>query len=180
MISSAVFHRYARSLADVAFENNEEPTVTSELSVYSEIFKSVPDLVGAIDSPAVTRDAKERLLGALLEKYPVSRTTANFLRVVVDHHRIRYFEEICLAYIKLVNERKGIVAARVTVARNLLDAELVSLRKSLSEATGKAVTLDVETDPETLGGLVVQIGSTVYDGSIRSQLDEVKKRLAEA
>lgn len=180
MISSAVFHRYARSLADVVFENNEEPTISSDLSVFSEIFKSVPDLVEAFDNPAVTRDAKERLLGALMEKYPVSRTTANFLRVLVDHHRIRYFEEICLAYTKIVNESKGIVAARVAVARSLLDQELVSLRRSLSEATGKAVTLDVDTDPGILGGLVVQIGSTVYDGSLRSQLDEVKKRLAEA
>ena len=180
MISSAVFHRYARSLADVALENNEEPTVTSELSIYSEIFKSVPDVVEVFNSPAVTRDAKEKLLGALMDKYPISRTTANFLRVLVDHHRMRYFEEICLAYVKIVNERKGIVAARVTAARSLLDEELVRLRTSLSEATGKVVTLDVQTDPGILGGLVVQIGSTVYDGSISSQLDEVKKRLAEA
>jgi len=180
MISSAVFHRYARSLADVAFENNEEPTVSSEISVYSEIFRAVPEVVEALDNPAVTRDAKERLLRALMEKYPVGRTMANFLRVLVDHHRIRYFEEILLHYIKIVNERKGIVAARVTTARDLLDQELGSLRNSLSQATGRAVTLDVNTDPGILGGLVVQIGSTVYDGSLRSQLDEVKRRLAEA
>lgn len=180
MISSAVFSRYARSLADVVLENNEETAVTADLFTYREIFKSVPEVLKAFDSPAVPREAKERLLSSLIEKYPVVRTTANFLRILVDHHRIRYFEEICLAYIRAVNERKGIVAARVTAAYTLTKEELLRLRASLSEATGKTVTLDVQTDAGLLGGLVVQVGSTVYDGSIRSQLDEVKKRLAEA
>ncbi len=180
MISSAVFSRYARSLADVALENNEEPSVSAELSTYREIFKAVPDVLTALDSPAVPREAKGRLLSGLMSKHPVGRTTANFLRILVDHHRIRYFEEICLSYIKTVNERKGIVAARVTTAQDLSNQDLASLRGSLSNVTGKTVTLDVQTDPQLLGGLIVQLGSIVYDGSIRSALEEMKKRLAEA
>jgi F-type H+-transporting ATPase subunit delta len=180
MISSAIFIRYARSLADVALEGNLEPTVTSDLSTYREIFKSVPEVPVTLDSPAVPRDAKEGLLSALIQKYPVNRITGNFLRILVDHHRIRYFEEICLAYARIVNERKGIVAARVTAAQTLSEEVLARLKSSLSEATGRTVTLDVQTDESLLGGLVVQVGSTVYDGSIRSQLDEMKRRLAEA
>jgi len=180
MISSAVSHRYARSLVDVALGNHEEPAVTEDLSTYREIFRSVPEVLEAFDSPAVPREAKEKVLSSLIDKYPIGRTTANFLRILVDHHRIRYFQEIYLAYVKVVNEEKGIVAARVTAAHALSDEELSRLRASLSEATGKAVTLEVRTDAGLLGGLVVQVGSTVYDGSIRSQLDEVKRRLVEA
>jgi F-type H+-transporting ATPase subunit delta len=180
MISSAVFGRYARSLADVVLANEEEPAVTADLGTCREIFKTVPDIPAALDSPAVPHESKIRLLAALVEKYPVSRTTMNFLRVLIDHHRIRYFDEIYQAYVKTVNERRGILEARVTAAYPLSQAELSALSGSLSNAIGKTVTLDVRTDPGLVGGLVVQIGSTVYDGSIRSQLDEMKRRLAEA
>jgi F-type H+-transporting ATPase subunit delta len=180
MISSAVFGRYARSLADVVLEKNEESAVTAELAAYREIFKAVPNVVTALDSPAVPHESKLRLLGALTEKYPVGGTARNFLRVLIDHHRIRYFEEIFQSYVKTVNERRGILQARVTAAYPLSQDELSALSGSLSGATGKKVTLDVRTDPGLVGGLVVQIGSTVYDGSVRSQLDEMRRRLAEA
>jgi F-type H+-transporting ATPase subunit delta len=73
-----------------------------------------------------------------------------------------------------------VVAARVTAAHDLSKEQLLQLRASLSDAIGKTVTLDVRTDAGLLGGLIVQVGSTVYDGSIRSQLDDMKRRLAEA
>ena len=180
MISSAIFIRYARSMAEVALESNQEPAVTSELSTYREIFQSVPELLETLDSPAVPRDAKERLLAAVIERYPVSGIFGNFLRILVDHHRIRYFEAICQAYARIVNERKGIMAARVTSAQGLSKEKLARLRASLSEATGRTVTLEVQTDASLLGGLVVQVGSTVYDGSVRRQLEEMKRRLTEA
>ncbi len=180
MISSAVFNRYARSLADVAVEQKQEAAVTADLTTWRDIFKAVPDILTALDSPAVTREAKESLLSAILLKYPVSRISSNFLKLLVDHHRIRHFEEIYAAYVRSVNERKGVVAARVTASHDLSQQQLSQLRASLSDAIGKTVTLDVRTDAGLLGGLIVQIGSTVYDGSIRSQLEEVRRRLAEA
>ena len=149
-----------------------------DLDTYREIFRQVPALLEALDSPAVQRDAKERVLAELLSRYPVSQTTANFLRILLAHHRIRYFAEICDGYVKTVNERKGIVAARVTTAAPLSDQEMAVLRESLCRATGNQVTLSMATDPDLLAGVVVQIGSTVYDGSIRTQLDEMRRRLA--
>jgi F-type H+-transporting ATPase subunit delta len=180
MISSAVFARYARSLVDVVLENHEEADVAAQLSTYRAIFKAVPDVLEAFHSPAVPRESKEKLLASLTAKYPAGRTTANFLRILLDHNRIRYFEEIYLAYVRAVNDRKGDVAARVTAAHDL-SAEAVSrLREALAAATGRTVTLEVRTDAGLLGGLVVHVGSTVYDGSVRSQLEEMKRRLAEA
>jgi F-type H+-transporting ATPase subunit delta len=180
MISSAVFYRYARSLADVALEEKQETAVTADLTTYREIFLAVPDMLSALDSPAVPREVKSNLLSAMLLQYPVMQIAENFLRLLVDHHRIRYFEEIYLAYVRSVNERMGVVAARVTAAHDLSKEQRSQLHASLSDAIGKTVTLDVRTDAGLLGGLIVQVGSTVYDGSIRSQLDEMKRRLAEA
>ena len=178
MIPSSVFGRYARSLADVALEKREDAAVRKDLDTYREIFRQVPALLEAFESPAVPRDAKERVLAGLLARYPVTQTVHNFLRLLQHHHRIRYFAEIYDSYIKTVNERKGIVDALVTSAASLGDQDLAQLRASLARATGSTVTLSVSNDPALLAGIVVQIGSTVYDGSIRTQLDEMRRRLA--
>ena len=178
MIPTAIFARYARALADVTLEKGEDAAVQRDLETYREIFRQVPALLEALDSPAVQLDAKRRVLSALQQRYPVSQTASNFLLVLQEHHRIRYFAEVCDYYVKTVNERKGIVAGRVTSAVPLGNAELSALRESLSRATGSQVILSVHTDPDLLGGVVVQIGSTIYDGSIRTQLGEMRRRLA--
>jgi F-type H+-transporting ATPase subunit delta len=178
MISSAIFARYGRALADVALANGEDAKVKQDLGTYCEIFRKVPALLEAFDSPAVQRDAKVRVLDELLHHYPVCSTLANLLRITLDHHRIRYFEEISGFYLKTVNERKGIVAARVTSAVPIPEQDLAALRRSLATAAGNEVTLSTDTDPGLLAGAIVQIGSTVYDGSIRTQLEEMRRRLA--
>ncbi len=177
MISTAVLARYARSLADVAFESGEPDEVGRGLAIYNEIFRAVPGLLEAFDSPAVPRDAKEKILSELLLRYPVRKLAENFLRVLLRHNRIRHFGQIYESYINTVNERRGIVTARVTAASPLSEAQMTGLRSSLSKTIRKTVILDVNTDPELLGGLVVQVGSTVYDGSIRRQLAEMRKHL---
>jgi F-type H+-transporting ATPase subunit delta len=179
MISSAVFGRHARALADVALETQTEERVSADLALYRDIFAAVPDLLGVFHSPAVSREAKERTLAELTKQYPVAPVTANFFKVALQHNRFRYFHEIYDRYVKTVNERKGVVSAEVVSPAPLAEAEVGRLRESLARATGCTVALEVRTDPELLGGLVVQVGSTVYDGSIRSQLAEIKRRLAE-
>jgi F-type H+-transporting ATPase subunit delta len=178
VISSSIFARYARALADVTIENGEDAGVRRDLDTYREIFRQVPALLEALDSPAVQRDAKARVLAELLSRYPVSRSAANFLRILLAQHRIRYFAEICDGYVKTINERKGIVAARVTTAAPLSEQQMSVLQESLCRATGNRVTLSAAGDPAILAGVVVQIGSTVYDGSVRTQLDEMQRRLA--
>jgi F-type H+-transporting ATPase subunit delta len=177
VISSAIFVRYAHALADVALQEGDEAVTRENLSAYREIFRQVPELIESLDSPAVQRDAKDRLLQQLAARYPVVPMVGNFLRILLDHHRIRYYSEIFDAYIKTVDDRKGIVAARVAAASPLSDKNQMALRESLGKATGKEVHLTVEIDPDLLAGVVVQIGSTVYDGSIRTQLQEMRRRL---
>lgn len=178
MIPSAILGRYARSLAEVVFEENVEPKVTGDLAVYSEIFNAVPDLPAAFDNPAVPREAKEKLLSELLARYPVNPITANFLRILLQHNRIRFFEQIREGYVKAVNVAKGIVSAQVTAASPLSSEEVKQLGARLTAVTGKKVDVRVQTDASLLGGIVVQMGSTIFDGSIRTQLAEMKRRLA--
>lgn len=179
MIPAAILGRYARSLAEVVFEENLEQKVTEDLETYREIFRAVPDLLKAFQTPAVPGETKEKILAQLTAHYPVASATANFLRILLENNRIHFFEEIVDDYIAAVNERKGIIRARVAAAGPIDEAGRNRLAARLSEITGKTVSIDVATDPALLGGIVVQMGGTIYDGSIRTQLTEMKRRLAE-
>jgi F-type H+-transporting ATPase subunit delta len=180
VISSAVLGRYARSLAEVVFEEKLEQTVTGDLQTYSEIFKAVPDLMNAFDSPGVPNEAKVKLLQSLLEVHPIDPVTRNFLKVLLEHNRIRYYQQIYELYLESVNEHNGIVSAVVSTAMPLEPSEAAVLEKKLSDVTGKTVNMEPQTDADLLGGIVVQIGDTIFDGSIRTKLAEMKRRLAEA
>ena len=179
MIPSAILGRYARSLTEIAFEENLEPEVTENLKTYSEIFRAVPDMLEVFQTPAIPRESKEKLLDELMAKYPVSPVTSNFLRILLQHNRIGFFQQIFGLYLKLANEHKGIVSARVTTAMALSEEEVRNLADRLSAITGKSVTVEPQMDATILGGVIVQLGSTVFDGSIKAQLAEMKRRLAE-
>jgi len=177
---SAILGRYARSLAEVVFEQKLEQEVTEDLRTYGAVFGEVPGLVEALDSPGIPRRTKERLLENLLEIHPVHPVTHNFLRVLLDNGRIRHYRQIHEIFQDLVDEHLGVVRAQVRSAAPLDAADLEAIRDRLSAMTGKTVQLVAETDAGLLGGVVVQIGDTVYDGSIRTRLDKMGRRLAGA
>jgi len=179
VISSAILGRYARSLADVVFKENLEEKVIADLQTFREVFGAVPDTLEIFHSPAVTRESKEKLLAELIARYPVNQISSNFLHILLEHNRIRYFSQIFEGFLKTVDDRKGVVSAKVTAAAPLSPQDLKMLEARLSQFTGKVVNVESQTDKGLLGGVVVQIGSTVFDGSIRTQLAEVKRRLSE-
>jgi F-type H+-transporting ATPase subunit delta len=180
VIPSAVLGRYAKSLADVVFEENIEPEVTGNLETYNEIFQVVPDILRVFHNPAIPNEAKEKVLAELTAQYPIHAIAVNFLRILLKHNRIYYFEHIFKSYLKAVNDHKGIVTAVVSTASPLSQQELKSLAEKLAGFTGKIVNVELKTDSNLLGGIVVQVGSTVFDGSIKTQLAAVKRRLSEA
>jgi F-type H+-transporting ATPase subunit delta len=180
VISSAILGRYAKSLAEVVFEQNLEAAVTEDLKTYSEVFKAVPDLLEAFDSPGVPREVKEKLLESVIKVHPANAITHNFLKVLLQHNRINCFQQIYESYLDAVNEHNGVVSARVSTALPLDSTELQTLGERLSSATGKRVDMEPRTDSDLLGGIVVQIGDTIFDGSIRTKLAEMKRKLAEA
>jgi len=171
--------KYARSLAEVAFEQNIEDKVVEDLRMFSGIFSQNPDVCRVFDSLAVPRDEKVKLLDALLTKYPVTTISSNFMRVLLDRNRIHSFQGIFNLFLELVNKRKGIVSAKIVTAAPLDSDGIGQIEKRLGNITGKTViAAKIETDENLLGGIVVSVGNTIYDGSVRTQLDEMKRRLA--
>ena len=177
MSAETVARRYAAALADVVLNSGETKTVQSELKSWVEIMTANSDLHTAFSNPAIAHFNKEKVLENLLEKTKPSKTTANFLRVLLRNNRLTQLNEINERFSLELAARSGVASAQITSARPLAHSEKAELKRNLEKLTGKKVDLTFETDEKLIGGVVTRIGSTVYDGSIKTQLQQLKEQL---
>src|SRR5687767_4638233 len=135
------------------------------------------ELRQVVESPTIALDQKRKVLGKIIDRVKPRPTTTNFLQVLLQNHRLDHLAEINERFAQIIDERAGVVAATVTTARPVDQAGQESRRASLAELTGRKVRLTFETDGQLIGGLVSRLGSTVYDGSVRNQLQQANERL---
>ena len=174
---SAVAERYAAALADVAVERKNSETIKGNLAVFVEAFSSIADLRNALESPALNAEVKRKVIAEVAGKMGLDVAVRNFIYLVVDHRRTEILPEIEQAFLSELNERLGIVDAEVTSAHELKDDEKRQLSSVLEQRTGKKVELRFQIDGALLGGAVVRLGSTIYDGSVRDQLKRLREQL---
>ncbi|HKP68378.1 MAG TPA: ATP synthase F1 subunit delta [Pyrinomonadaceae bacterium] len=177
MSVETIARRYATALADVVTKSGEIEPVRNELRVWEQIMTANVDLQNAVRNPAIPLSSKEKVLNALIEKARPSRTTANFLRVLLRNGRLTELTEINAKLETVLEERSGSVVAEVTSARDLSGAQQNELKSNLEKLTGKQVKLNFAIDPAIIGGVVTRVGSTVYDGSVKSQLENLKEEM---
>jgi F-type H+-transporting ATPase subunit delta len=176
---AAVASRYARAFADVVLDGKLDPKqVTEQLGAIVELFRSNLDLRRVWESPAIAAEQKRKLLDAIVERNAVLRPVRNFLAVLIDHGRIREVEAIARQFEAELNHRLGIVEAEVTSARPLEEAESRELLAEVARVTGKQVSAEYKIDPSLIGGATIRVESTVYDGSVRGQLQKMKEQLS--
>ncbi len=173
-----VARRYAAALADVVLENGEAAEVQRELSDWEGLIQSNPQLQEVFRNPTVALDQKRAVLNKLIERTRPRQTTVNFLKVLLQNQRLTELSEINRKLIEILDERAGMVAATVTTARSISESSQQQLHVKLSSLTSKQVRLNFVTDPDLIGGLITRIGSTVYDGSVRNQLQQIKEKMA--
>jgi len=175
----ALFSRYARAFADVVVEKKLDPRkMEDEVGAFVTIVESVPDLRTVWENPSVEARQKLAVLDRIITHIGGSRVLRNFVAVVIDHRRVAALSEIARQFEIDLNERLGLADAEVSSARELGDAEKRILEERVSEVTGKKVRARYKTDAKVLGGAVVKVGSTIYDGSIRGQLEKLKQELS--
>ncbi|HEX8423818.1 MAG TPA: ATP synthase F1 subunit delta [Pyrinomonadaceae bacterium] len=170
--------RYAAALADVVTARGEAREVREELSAWETMMQMNAQLMEVFGNPTIPYDQKRKVLSTLIERTRVRPTTANFLQVLLQNHRLAELGEINKRFAQVLDERAGVVSAEVITARPVTDASREALRAKLTSMTGKDVRLSFTTDEELIGGIVTRIGSTIYDGSVRNQLQQYKERLA--
>lgn len=170
--------QYANALADIALEQGAVEPVMQHLRDFGALYTSSAELRNFLASPAVSREAKHRVIEKLLAPVGASKIIRNFLFVVVDHQRTQALPQMIAAFQEVLRRRQGILEAQVSSAIELNSTQKAELAFTLERLTGKRVEARFSLEPHLLGGAVVRVGDTVYDGSLRTQLNELRVRLA--
>jgi len=178
MSIQTIARRYAAALADVVLERGEASKIQQELQQWSELILGSENLQEVFRNPTIPLDKKRAVLKQLIERTQPQQTTANFLKTLLHNQRLAELPEINGKFAEILDQRAGMVAATITTARPVPDEIQARLSEKLVSVTNKKVRLNFEQDPELIGGLVTRIGSTIYDGSVRSQLQQIKERMA--
>lgn len=172
--------RYAKALVDVVMEPGSglDPRVAlDQLKSVAQLIADSPELKAALLSPAVSPARKRAVLSILLAPLNLERRIKNFLYVVIDHRRAGDFPSIVEAFEALADERLGYIRVDITSAKELNDAQRARLDAQISQLAGKKAKLRFSQDPALIGGVVARVGSKVYDGSVRGQLDRLRTKL---
>jgi F-type H+-transporting ATPase subunit delta len=175
---SVAANRYARALIDVLYPEKAE-IGQQQLQQFLSLLTDQPDARRLLENPAMAGDRRKRLLNDLSGALNLDRRVANFIGILVDRDRLSLLDEIIQTYQKFLDEKLGIVRARVTAAYSLDPGQQKELMARLEKATGKQIRMEVAVDPSLIGGLVAQVGSTIYDGSVRHQLQAFRSRFRE-
>ena len=173
----ALAQRYASALVDVAIESGTPQQVKQELAAFVGLLGESADLVNFLASPAVARASKHAVVEKVVARLGAGNRLRNFLFVIVDHRRSLLLAQIQEAFEELLYARLGIAEAQVTSVQELTAEQKAELTGVLERLTGKRVEARYALDPALIGGAVVRIGSTIYDGSVREQLNRLRARL---
>jgi len=178
---SAVATRYAQALADAVMapgSNLRAEDTLAGLRAFEAVLAGSADLHNALNSPAVPPARKRAVVGRIAEVLKLSTIARNFLFVLIDHRRVPELPAILQSFELTIDQRLGFARADVASARELTQAQRTALNAVLEQMTGKRVRMRFSVDQGLIGGVVARIGSTVYDGSVRGQLDSLGRRLA--
>ena len=170
---------YARAFADVILDQHlDAGRAIGGLRRISSLLTESTELRRVWENPAVPAEQKRHLLDAIVQREGVEKPVRNLAAVLIDHHRIPFLERIVAQLEKELDARMGLAEAHVTSARELGDAEKRALEAQIEKVTGKKVRARFGLDASLLGGAVVRVGSTIYDGSVKGQLEKIKEAIS--
>jgi F-type H+-transporting ATPase subunit delta len=181
-MASALANRYARALVEVVTKPGAAVTpeaVIGQLAAFQDVFRGSVELRGVLLSPAVPPAKKKAIIAGLGARLGLGPAGQNFLYVVADHRRLTLLGEMLAAVQALLDERRGVVRAEVTTAQPAVAEDQSALTSRLAQKTGHSVQSRFQTDPGLLGGALVRIGSTIYDGSVKGRLAVLRRQIVE-
>jgi F-type H+-transporting ATPase subunit delta len=176
---ASVASTYARAFADVILDTHlDADRSIAELRAIASLLAESSDLRRVWENPAIPAEQKRRVLDVIAERDGVSKQTRNLIAVLIDHRRIHFLEPIIRQLEKELDARLGFAEAQITSARLLGDAEKQEFETQVGKLTGKKVRAHYEEDQALLGGAIVRVGSTIYDGSVKGQLERMKEAIS--
>lgn len=179
MISN-ISKRYARAFFEIAGEEKNLERYYNELSQFSSVIAKNKDLKGFLANPVFEQESKKKVLEKIISKLSLSKMTINFLNLLIDKKRIDVLPDIEICYRQLMDEALKKVRVTLKTAYPLSDEMQNHVISGLKKMTGREVEVTVENDKSLLGGIVIGVGDTLYDGSIKNQLNNMRNLLGEA
>ncbi len=178
---SALTLRYAHAFASVAASKHLDANAAQQqLRDFSETFADSQELREVLMNPSIVNKQKLKVLDAIAGRIGMIPQVRNFLAVIMDHQRLSELDEILAEYHEIADEQLGLAEAEITSAHPLNDADRAELEAQVARVAGGRVRATYRQDATLLGGAVVRIGSTVYDGSLRGQFQQLKQKLVNA
>jgi F-type H+-transporting ATPase subunit delta len=176
MAQGAVARRYAEAVFDLARRTKTLDRWRSDLRTASGILAD-PNLVRVLEDPKVPRATKRKILDDAFT-VSIDPLVHNLLYLLAERHRIGLVPRIADEFIEMANREEGIVVAEVTTAVDLNDAQQKKVQDRLRQLTGaQKIYLHLHTDPRIIGGMIARVGDELYDGSVRTKLNELQERL---
>src|ERR1044072_419582 len=169
--------RHAGALADAVEKDGGAGSVQAELKTWEKMMQESGHLLSLFKHPAIQYEQKSKVLEDLLGKANPGKTAANFLRVLLRNQRLGDLGTINRAFEEELAERSNEVSAEEKTARELSPEEQVHLQSNLFNLTGRKVKLQTTVDKNIIGGMITRVGSTVYDSSVKTQLEDLKQQL---
>jgi F-type H+-transporting ATPase subunit delta len=180
MSTRASAARYAKALFDVAIAESTPEQIEQELSNFANVVHGHADLQHVLVSPAVPAARKSALVAELLDRLQLSSPVRKLLLLLAERDRFELLSDLVSVYHERVMEHQKVIQAEVTTAAPIPADQAAQLQQRLGRSLGRTVTLTTNVDPSLIGGMVTRIGSTVYDGSIATQLAVLRQRLTES
>jgi F-type H+-transporting ATPase subunit delta len=173
----AIARRYAKALLLIGKEDGKAESYREELDAFAKLIETEKNLEQAITNPLYSSEGRKGVLRSMIQKLNLSKVMASFLVFLFEKGRIGFLADINAFYQKLADELKGVAQASLVSAGDLSADTIEKIRAALSKRTGKDIILEVETDPSLIGGIVTRIGDLVLDGSIKTQLLNMRESL---
>jgi F-type H+-transporting ATPase subunit delta len=179
MTTGSIPVRYARALLAIGEEQGTLPALQREWRDVRETIAAAPTLLPLLANPNVPLAQRERILGDLLDRWSASRATRAAVRLLLRKGRVLLLPDVGRALEKMVEEKTGRARATVTTAAAMPEDFHRRLQGALERSSGRRLTVERAVDPEILGGIVARVGDTLYDGSLRTALAQLRERLLE-
>lgn len=178
---AAIASRYARALVDSILDQKIDPEMArGQLRAILAAVHESPELRKVWASPAIAPEQKRAVLDAIARQMVALKPIRNFMAVLIDHRRIAMLDDIVRQFEIELDAKLGFIEAEISSARELSAGEKSAVESQLGRLTGKKVRARYTSNPALLGGVMVRVGSTIYDGSVRGQLEKMKQELITA
>jgi F-type H+-transporting ATPase subunit delta len=176
---ASVASTYARAFADVVLEERlDADRAVGSVHQMAALLAESAELRRVWENPAVPVEQKRRLLDAIVKEEGVEKQVRNLVAVLIDHRRIQFLPRIAEQLEKELDARLGFAEAQITSVRELGDNEKHVIEAQVAKITGKKVRARFSRDASLLGGAVIRVGSTIYDGSVKGQLEKIKEAIS--